>query len=137
MSETQNQGPLQTLRDGAVFAKLWQQEGKNGPFVTVEIGRTYQDQQSGEYRSTNSFSDRDILKVQAIALEAHREAGKWREYFKEQQKTQGRQSELPMQPGAAPSLPQQGLTAQRDQAFANARAPQRDPAPSRDRTPEF
>ncbi|SDG50889.1 hypothetical protein [Thalassobaculum litoreum] len=142
MSENQNQGPLQTLRDGAVFAKLWQQEGKNGPFVSVEVGRTYQDQQSGEYGVSRSFSGSDVLKVQAIMLEAHREVGKWHEFFKDQQRTQDRQSELPMQPDTARSEPQpqnqhpQGLAAQRDQALAHAKAPERSTAPTPGRTPE-
>ncbi|NQW09355.1 MAG: hypothetical protein HQ481_05655 [Alphaproteobacteria bacterium] len=133
MSDEKNQGPLQTLRDGAVFAKLWQQEGKNGPFVSVTPGRTYRDEQSGEYRESQSFSGADILKVHALMLEAHQEAGKWREHFKQQK--QNRQAELPMQPEQVQPQ-QQGLAAQRDAALAHAKAPEPAASPDQDRMPE-
>ena len=45
MSEDKKQAPLKTLRDGAVVIKLWQQNSKNGPFVTASIGNTYKDPQ--------------------------------------------------------------------------------------------
>lgn len=137
MSTEKNQGPLQTLRDGAVFAKLWQHESKNGPFVSVTLGRTYRDEQSGEYRESQSFSGSDILKGHALMLDAHREAGKWREHFKEQQKAQDRQAELPVLSAAPPqSQPPQGLAAQRDQALAHARAPEPGALPAPGRAPE-
>lgn len=148
MPDQTQQPPVQTLRDGPVVAKLWQHEGKNGPFISVTLGRTYQDEQSGEYRESRSLSGSDVLKGHALLLESHREIGKWREYFKEQKRSQDPQAELPVQPdhAAAQVSPrslapdaaqsQTGLTTQRDEMLAGAKAPEPDPAPSQDITPE-
>lgn len=121
MSEDKKQAPIQTLRDGAVVVKLWQQDGKDGPFVTATLGRTFQDKATGEYGESRSLGGSDVLKGHALLLDAHREMGKWREYFKE---------------AAVKDAPQQeqGLVAQRDAAMAGAKQPDRTGAP--DRSPE-
>lgn len=139
MSDQTPQPPVQTLRDGPVVAKLWRHDSKNGPFISVTLGRTYQDEQSGEYRESRSLSGSDVLKGHALLLESHREIGKWKEYFKEQQRLQDPQAELPVEAVDAPvqTPPQTGLTTQRDEVLANAKAPEHAPTtPSQDITPE-
>lgn len=151
MSEEQTTGqekgqpPLQTLRDGAVNVKLWRQESpENGAFVTAMIGRTYKDPETGEYRESRSLSGADMLRAQALLGEAHREAGKWRQHFRENERQQGApEPEAPEavaardaaleQHGQAGGLDSPGLAQQRDAAMANAapatpkRGPQREP----------
>lgn len=83
MSEDQKRPPIKTLRDGAVVVKLWRQEGRDGPFVSATLGRTYQDKSTGEYRESRSLSSTDVLKGQALLQEAHREMAKEREQFRE------------------------------------------------------
>ncbi len=89
MSNETKQAPIQTFRDGGVVVKLWRQDGgENGPFVSATIGRTYRDPKSNEYRESRSLGGTDMLKAQALLGEAHREALKWREYFRETEGTQ-------------------------------------------------
>ena len=121
MSEEKGNAPIQTLRDGAVVVKLWQQDGPKGPFVTATLGRTYKDNETGEYGESRSLSGSDVLKGHALLLDAHREMGRWREYF----------NEVAPQPEEKPT---QGLSAQRDEVLAQAKPPQRDNGP--DRIPE-
>jgi len=82
MSEEKKQAPLKTLRDGAVVIKLWQQNSKNGPFVTASIGNTYKDPKTGEFKESRSFSETDLLKLQELVPEARKEAMLWREHLK-------------------------------------------------------
>ena len=146
--ETKNAPPLQTFRDGAVSVKLWRQESPdNGPFVSATIGRTYRDQATGEYRESRSLSGTDMLKAQALLGEAHREAGKWRQYFREVGRQQGapepQQSEPVSERDAALQQPLPGsdlapqaqaptMAQHRDAAMANAaptaKAPGREPS---------
>ncbi|MDJ0685160.1 MAG: hypothetical protein QNJ84_10690 [Alphaproteobacteria bacterium] len=127
-NETQNpkkDAPIQTLRDGAVVVKLWRQESEKGPFVSATLGRTYQDKRTGEYRESRSLGGGDVLKAQALLLEANREMVKWRDHFRDQQREQDRKQEQAQavhapQPEAAPQ-PHQDLAAERDAALANAK----------------
>ena len=49
MITEQKKAPVQTLRDGAMFVKLWEQQGSKGPYVTATTGRTFKNEQTGEY----------------------------------------------------------------------------------------
>ena len=146
MREEKTQGPIQTLRDGAIVVKLWRQEGKNGPYVSATLGRTYRKEQTGEYGESRSLSGADVLKAQALLGEANKEMVLWREHFKElESQKQAERTETKSQVlglgdrYAAPAVqdesqPAQGLTAQRDAAMVDAKAPT--PACSKDRSPE-
>lgn len=132
MSEDQKRAPIQTLRDGAVVIKLWEQNGKNGPYVSATLGRTYKNEQTGEFGESRSLSGSDILKAQALLGEANKEMILWRNYYKERERqTDQAPSESPE---AAPSRnaqpaemqPAKGLAAQRDAALANAKPTARD-----------
>lgn len=136
MSEDKKQAPIQTLRDGAIVIKLWRQDGKNGPYVSATLGRTYKNEETGEYGESRSLSGSDVLKAQALLGEANKEMILWRDYYREIQRQQ-----QPDQPGANPDTrqqtdpPTQGLAAQRDAALSNAKQPtQRDA--NRDHSPE-
>ena len=109
MSEHKNDPPLQTLRDGAVVVKLWRQESKNGPFVSATVGRTYRNEETGEYGESRSLSGTDLLKAHALMLEAHKECVLWREHFRE------------TEPQQNTPAPETGLERQRDAAMAGAK----------------
>ena len=135
MSEDRNKGPIQTLRDGALFVKLWEQQGPKGPYVTATLGRTYKNEQTGEYGESRALSGSDVLRAQALLGKANEEMILWREYHKEIGRQQQPEQAEPQAETAAPEKqPAQGLAAQRDAALASAKRPAREQGPSR--TPE-
>ena len=75
MTEQNTKAPIQTLRDGAVVVKIWEQDGKNGPYPTMTLGRTYLNEQTGEWGEARSMGRNDVLKAQALLHEANREHG--------------------------------------------------------------
>ena len=72
--QTQNNGPVETLRDGAIKATIWRNEGeKDGEkyvFFTTEISRTYTDD-DGKYHDSYSMSAVQLLKQSHLALKAY------------------------------------------------------------------
>lgn len=136
MSEDTKKAPVQTLRDGAIVVKIWEQNGKTGPYVAATLGRTYKNEQTGEYGESRSLSGADVLKAQALLGEANKEMILWREYRKEIARQQ--QGQDAPNPEPAENRPDQGLVAQRDQALAKAAQPNPTQAPenSPDRGPE-
>ena len=104
-----------------MVVKLWRQESEKGPFVSATLGRTHRDKETGEYREYRSLSGTDVLKGHALLLEAHREIGKWREYYRET-------GELAPQPA-------KNLAAERDAAMAQAKGPVPSKGPAQ--TPEM
>ncbi len=138
MSEEQRKAPIQTLRDGAVVVKIWEQNGANGPYTSATIGRTYKNEQTGEFGESRSLSGADVLKAQALLMEANKEMILWREYHKEiaRQQEPGQSEPNTQQAQSQPAA--QGLAAQRDDALANAQptAPVQAPDRAPDRGPE-
>lgn len=65
-----NRKPEDTLRDGALKATIWKNEGEKGPFYNATITKTYRDDR-GEYRDTHSFSSNDLLRVSELSRKAH------------------------------------------------------------------
>tara|TARA_R110002072_G_scaffold243698_2_gene402894 strand:- start:10307 stop:10579 length:273 start_codon:yes stop_codon:yes gene_type:complete len=53
--------PVATLRDGAIKATIWSNLGEKGTFYSVQITRTYKDDQG--YHDTSSFSGSELLRV--------------------------------------------------------------------------
>lgn len=143
MNEETRNAPIKTLRDGAVVVKIWEQHGKNGPYTSATIGRTYKNEQTGEFGESRSLSGSDVLKVQALLGEANKEMILWREYHKEIARQQ-----QPNQPPADNAATQvalpteaqsaQGLAPQRDAALSNAQpsAPVQSPDHGPNRGPE-
>lgn len=67
---TENTSPIETLRDGAIKATIWENQGEKGTFYSVELSRTYQTTE-GQYRDSHSFSGTDLLKVSELAKKAY------------------------------------------------------------------
>lgn len=70
MSIKSNNKPAATLRDGAIKATIWKNFGEKGNFYTVDISRTYQDE-DGNYHDSHSFSGTEPLQVSRLALKAY------------------------------------------------------------------
>lgn len=66
---TENNGPIATLRDGAIKATIWKNFGEKGNFYSVEFSRTYKD--GDEYKNAHSFSGQEPLQVARIAEKAY------------------------------------------------------------------
>ncbi len=64
--------PAQTLRDGALFAKIWRNSSEKGAFYSVQLGRTYSDDQGNPHES-GSFSNSELLRIARLAQIAYDE----------------------------------------------------------------
>lgn len=64
--------PAQTLRDGALFAKIWRNSSEKGTFYSVQLGRTYSDDQ-GNPHDSGSFSNSELLRIARLAQIAYDE----------------------------------------------------------------
>lgn len=69
---TSNTKPVDTIRDGSLKAVIWANFGENGTFYSVQITRTYQDEQ-GNYHDSDSFSNAQLLRVARLAHIAYDE----------------------------------------------------------------
>lgn len=72
MTQKTNSKPLATIRDGALKASIWKNQGEKGPFYSVRITRTYTDEQ-GNYHDSDSFSGSELLRVARLASKAYDE----------------------------------------------------------------
>lgn len=102
------------------------------------MGRTYQNGQTGEWGESRTLGRSDLLKAQALLLDANREMVKWQQYYKEQQQAQAPQTDIPeQQPEPEMAQSQLGLTAQRDETLANAKPPAPAANPEQEPGPEI
>lgn len=66
--------PIDTLRDGSLKATLWKNPPKegtgNGPFYSVQITRTWRDEQ-GNYHDSGRFTRSELLRVARLANMAY------------------------------------------------------------------
>jgi len=63
--------PVQTLREGRVRASIWENESKNGPFLSVTFDRTYKEGE--EFKSSYSFSYSDLLNFTKVVAKVSAE----------------------------------------------------------------
>ena len=57
--------PVSKVRDGAVYASIWENQGDKGTFYTVTWSRTFTDE-NDKAKSSDSFSQSDLLKQQNL-----------------------------------------------------------------------
>ena len=74
---TQNNKPVNTIRDGALKATIWKNFGEKGNFYSVDFSRTYQDDQ-GNYHDSHSFSGSELLRIARMANLAYGEIATYR-----------------------------------------------------------
>ena len=70
MSKKTKTPPVETLRDGAMKAAIWQNESENGPFFAVTFARTFTNG-DGELHDTDSFSGSQLLRLARLADKAY------------------------------------------------------------------
>lgn len=70
-NDTEKKPPVETLRDGAIKATIWANEGEKGTWHSVEISRTYKRPNSEEFSDSYSYSGADLLKVSQLAQKAY------------------------------------------------------------------
>lgn len=70
MNTPKNQ-PAEKIRDGALVATIWANQGANGStFYAAEFSRTYQDAK-GNYREATSFSNSELLRLAHLAAKVY------------------------------------------------------------------
>lgn len=62
MSENEKNKPVFKAKFGTIDAAVWEQEGKDGKFLTVSASRNYKDGE--EWKKTNSLRVNDIPAMQ-------------------------------------------------------------------------
>lgn len=70
--------PASTLRDGSLKATIWKNEGENGPRYSVNLSRTWRDEQ-GNYHDSDGFSGSEVLRIARLANIAYDEIANMRE----------------------------------------------------------
>ncbi len=70
--------PVTKFEAGSVTAAVWESRGKKGPFMTVQVSRSYRDPKSGEWKRSDSFSGNQLGQLMEVAQKA-------REYLQEKQ----------------------------------------------------
>lgn len=72
---TSNKKPAATVRDGSLKATIWQNEGEKGAYFSVQITRTWKDEQ-GTYHDSDRFGRNELLRVAHLATRAYDELAK-------------------------------------------------------------
>lgn len=67
---TDNNKPAETIRDGAIKATIWKNQGEKGAFYSVRIARTWKDEH-GQYHDRTDYSGTELLIVSRVALMAY------------------------------------------------------------------
>lgn len=69
MSE-QNKGPIDTIYDGNLRAKIWERKSDKGAFYSTTLARTYKDA-DGNLRDSHDFAGTDLLRVSELSRKAY------------------------------------------------------------------
>lgn len=62
--------PVEVLRDGALKATIWENEGENGSYFTTTFARTYQ-ASDGSLKDAHSFSGSELLRLAELARQTY------------------------------------------------------------------
>lgn len=68
---TEKKKPIEQIRQGAVVASIWENEGKQGRFYKFTLERLYTTA-AGDWKSSNSFSGSDTENLLDVANKATR-----------------------------------------------------------------
>lgn len=75
---TSNAKPASTIRDGAIKATIWRNQGEKGDFHSVRITRTWKDEQ-GNYHDSDRFTGAELLRVAHVATKAYEQLASLRQ----------------------------------------------------------
>jgi activator of HSP90 ATPase len=120
MDERNKKLPLNVYRDGAVNVRIWEQSGNGGQsYVNASIGRLYKDNKTSLWHESKSFSDSDLVKLQALLPQVRQEMQHWQDSFRANEAAmQAPQQQIAPAIGAA--QPNPSLAAQRDTLMQEA-----------------
>lgn len=80
MSTQRNDPPVDTVRDGQTFIKIWRNWLPSGdPIYSSTVGYTYTDKETGKARDSRSLRDTDLLKMPDLASRARQSLRQFRE----------------------------------------------------------
>ena len=85
--ESEARKPEDSKRQGALEAAIWKNEGTKGSFHTVSIKRNYKDERDGQWKSTNTFREKDLPDLQKLATWAESRLEKIQDKDREAEKT--------------------------------------------------
>lgn len=69
MAQQTKKSPVMVIRDGALKASIWENEGENGSYLTTTFARTYT--KDGKPQDSYSFGRNDLLAVSELARRAY------------------------------------------------------------------
>lgn len=64
--------PRREIRDGALKASIWENDGQNGKFYNATFDRAYTDKE-GQTANADSFSGSQLLRLSRLAQKAYDE----------------------------------------------------------------
>lgn len=70
MSEDRKPKPVRKLKEATLNAEVWENKYEKGIQHNVTFSRSYRDKE-GNWKSTSSFGERDLLSLQHLAGRAH------------------------------------------------------------------
>ena len=117
-----NNSPRDVLRDGNLKASIWRNDGEKGPFYSVNLARTYRDEQ-GELRDSHSFAGSDLLRVSELARKTYDRTQELRREDRQAQREIGSQRETPLLDHGERGVRREAFRTERTQS----RPPQRQP----------
>ena len=63
--------PVHELKEGGVTAAIWAREGRSGRFYQASFARLFKDHETGEWRDSQNFGERDLENVALLASQAY------------------------------------------------------------------
>ncbi|MEM7668469.1 MAG: hypothetical protein AAF317_04860 [Pseudomonadota bacterium] len=66
----QGHAPVDVIRDGAIKATIWENQGQKGTYLSTTFAKTYEDQ-NGDLKDTNTFTQSELLRVSELARKAY------------------------------------------------------------------
>lgn len=70
MTNSTNNQPVETLRDGSLKASIWGNRNENGVFYSVELVRSYTDE-AGNWHDSRSLSNGELLRAARLLTRAY------------------------------------------------------------------
>ncbi len=61
-------GPVHEIKQGMLKAAIWKNEGSEGPFYSVTLGRLFKNDE-GKWRTSQRFGAKDLTNVPALIEE--------------------------------------------------------------------
>lgn len=84
-------GPVDVIRDGALKATIWENDGENGVYFSTVLARTYEDT-DGRLRDTHSFNGTDLLRIAELARRAYQHVSEYRAALNHQHKVENKEN---------------------------------------------